>query len=134
VPQMRSRPFPPDPTSQTEPRLREGIVSARPKMTESQLQASILDLCRTRRLLAFHVRDSRKSVGVGFPDLVVAGVGGVLFRELKNDVLQPTPEQMTWLGTLEAGGADAALWRPEQWYAGDIAAALARIAKPREVP
>ena len=106
-------------------------MSARPKMTESQLQASILDLARTHRLLAFHVRDSRKSIGVGFPDLVLAGVGGVLFRELKNETLQPTPEQMTWLGTLEAGGADTALWRPEHWYSGEVAANLARLAKPR---
>jgi hypothetical protein len=102
-------------------------------MTESQLQLSILDLARRHRLLAFHVRDSRKSLGVGFPDLVLCGVGGVLFRELKNDVLQPTPEQMCWLGTLDAGGADAALWRPSNWHSGEIADALYRIAKPREV-
>lgn len=103
----------------------------RQTMTESQLQASILDLCRTYRLMVFHIRDSRTSVGVGFPDLVIAGPGGVIFRELKNATLQPTPEQMTWLGTLEAGGADVGMWRPAHWYDGTISACLAALSKPR---
>jgi hypothetical protein len=108
-----------------------GDVMTPMKLTESQLQANILDLCRTLRLLAFHIRDSRKNMGVGFPDLVITGVGGTIFRELKNDTLQPTPEQMTWLGTLAEGGADAALWRPEHWWSGEIATTLQRLAKPR---
>jgi hypothetical protein len=97
-------------------------------MTEAQLQASILDLCRLRGLLAFH---SRRNIGVGFPDLVIAGVGGVIFRELKNDTLQPTPEQMTWLGTLAEGGADAKLWRPSAWHLHEVADTLARLAQVR---
>lgn len=106
-------------------------MTARPKMTESQLQSAVFDLCRTHRLLCFHVYDSRRSSGVGFPDLCISGVGGTIFRELKNDILQPTPEQMTWLGTLAEGGMDAALWRPEHWHSGEIASTLARLAKPR---
>ncbi len=100
-------------------------------MTEGQLQASILDLCRVHRLLVFHIRDSRKNIGMGFPDLVIAGVGGTVFRELKNNTLQPTPEQMTWLATLAEGGQDAALWRPDAWHSGEVAQTLARLAKPR---
>lgn len=100
-------------------------------MTEAMLQASILQLARHHRLLAFHVYDSRRSAGVGFPDLCIAGQGGVIFRELKNDVLAPTPEQMRWLGTLAEGGADAALWRPEAWLSGEVAETLARLAKAR---
>lgn len=100
-------------------------------MTEAMLQASILELARHHRLQAFHVYDSRRSAGVGFPDLCIAGPGGVVFAELKNDILQPTPEQMTWLGTLEAGGAEVYLWRPQQWLDGTIATVLARLAKPR---
>lgn len=100
-------------------------------MSETQLQANILDLCRRLRLLAFHIRDSRKNIGVGFPDLVITGIGGTIFRELKGTTTQPTPEQMTWLGTLAEGGADAALWRPEHWESGEITATLQRLAKPR---
>jgi len=102
-----------------------------PSMTEAQLQASILDLCRLHGLLAFHLRDSRKNMGVGFPDLVISGVGGTIFRELKNNTLQPTPEQMRWLGTLAEGGEDAALWRPDAWHSDEVAQTLARLAKPR---
>jgi len=100
-------------------------------LTEAQLQRSVLDTCRAMRLLAFHVLDSRKSVGVGFPDLVIAGPGGTIFRELKNANHQPTPEQMTWLGTLDEGGSDAALWRPEHLRSGEIAETLARLARKR---
>lgn len=100
-------------------------------MTEAMLQTAVLELARRQRLLAFHVYDSRRSAGVGFPDLCIAGPGGVVFAELKNDVLAPTPEQMQWLGTLVEGGAEAFLWRPEQWLDGTIAATLARLAKPR---
>lgn len=100
-------------------------------MTEAQLQTSIVALCRTHRLHVFHMHDSRRSTGVGFPDLVISGPGGTIFRELKNDVLQPTSEQMTWLGTLAEGGADAALWRPIHWRSGEIAVTLQRIARPR---
>jgi hypothetical protein len=100
-------------------------------MTEGQLQANILDLARTRHLLSFHLRDSRRNMGVGFPDLVIAGPGGVIFRELKNDFLQPTPEQQRWLDTLGAGGADSDLWRPDAWRSGDVMETLARIARKR---
>jgi hypothetical protein len=106
---------------------------ARSGMTEAMLQTSILELARTYRLQAFHCYDSRKSTGPGFPDLCLAGPGGVVFAELKNDVLAPTPEQMTWLGTLVEGGAEAYLWRPEQWLDQTIHAVLARLAKPRVI-
>lgn len=111
-------------------------------MTEGQLQASILDLCRTLHLLCHHCRPARLGSGkwatpisghAGFTDLVIAGVGGVVFAELKNDVHQPTPEQMTWMGTLEEGGASVFLWRPKQWFDKSIEATLRSLAKPREV-
>lgn len=106
---------------------------ARLKMTESELQYAILDLAKRLGLLAMHIRDSRRNLATGFPDLVLAGPGGVVFAELKNDKHQPTDMQMRWLGTLEAGGAEAYLWRPEQWTNGAVASVLQRIAKPREV-
>lgn len=98
-------------------------------MTESQLQYSILDLAKTLRLLVHHCRPAK----VRADKWVIAGVGGVVFAELKNDTTQPTPEQMTWLGTLEAGGAETYLWRPRDWDDKTIETVLKRIAKPREV-
>jgi hypothetical protein len=116
---------------------------AKLKITESELQYAILDLAKRLNLLAHHCRPAPIRTGkwitpiqgnAGFVDLVIAGPGGVIFAELKGDTTQPTDTQMRWLGTLEAAGAEAYLWRPKDWVAGDIAAALARIAKPREVP
>jgi hypothetical protein len=106
-------------------------MKTEPTLTEAQLQRTILDACRQHRLLAFHVLDSRKSVGVGFPDLCIAGPGGTIFRELKNSNHQPTPEQMTWLGTLEEGGSDAGLWRPSHLQSGEVMETLARITRKR---
>lgn len=106
-------------------------MASKTTMTEGQLQANILDLARRQGLLTFHLRDSRRNMGVGFPDLVIAGRGGVIFRELKNDFLQPTPEQAAWLETLGAGGADSGLWRPDAWRSGEVAAVLTRIARKR---
>jgi hypothetical protein len=111
-------------------------MTAKPKpsgMTEAMLQTNILELARLHHLQVFHCYDSRKSTGPGFPDLVLAGPGGVVYAELKNDTLQPTPEQMTWLGMPDAGGAEAYLWRPAQWQDETIHAVLARLAKPRQV-
>lgn len=112
---------------------------ARLKMTESQLQYSILDLAKLHGLLVHHCRPAVMRSGkwatpvqgnAGFCDLVIAGLGGVIFRELKGATAQPTDAQMRWLGTLEAAGADAKVWRPRDWESGDIAATLARLAKP----
>jgi hypothetical protein len=100
-------------------------------MTEDQLQVAVIDLCRRLKLLVHHNFDSRRSIGKGFPDIVAVGPGGQVWRELKNSVLAPTPEQMQWLGVLDQGGADAGLWRPEHWHNGEIQTTLQRLAKPR---
>lgn len=111
------------------------------KMTEPQLQVCILDLAKTLHLLVHHCRPAILRSGKwatpiqghsGFPDLCIAGVGGVVFAELKSDTTQPTPEQMRWLGTLDAGGAETYLWRPADWDDGTIETVLERLAKPRK--
>lgn len=112
------------------------------KMTESQLQYSILDLAKVHHLLVHHCRPAKIRAdrwvtpiqgNAGFVDLVIVGVGGVVFAELKGDTTQPTEAQMRWLGTLEAAGSQAYLWRPEHWHSGEIAETLARLARPKAV-
>jgi hypothetical protein len=112
------------------------------KMTEPQLQVCILDLAKYLGLLTHHCRPAIMRSGkwatpiqgnAGFPDLCIAGVGGVVFAELKGDTTQPTDAQMRWLGTLEAAGAEAYLWRPAHWDDGTIREVLARLAKPKAV-
>jgi hypothetical protein len=50
----------------------------------------------------------------GFPDLVLARDGVVIVAELKSRRGQPTDDQKMWL---EALGAHARLWRPQDWPA-----------------
>jgi hypothetical protein len=89
-------------------------------MTEDQLLDHIADLCHDLAIMLFHTHDSRRDLGAGFPDLVLAGPGGVLFRELKNDHGQLRPEQQRWRYRLLAGGTDYGVWRPDQWRSGFI--------------
>lgn len=81
-------------------------------MTEAQLQKAVMDLVRWLGLLAFHSTDSRRDSCAGWPDLVICGQGGVIYRELKAERGRLRPEQLDWLSRLTQGGADAGIWRP----------------------
>jgi hypothetical protein len=83
-------------------------------VTEAELLASVLQLCDWLGLLAYHTHDSRRSQP-GFPDLVIAGVSGVLFRELKSVHGVVSGGQRRWLRRLAQGGADSGVWRPLDW-------------------
>lgn len=99
----------------------------RPQLSEAQFQQQILDLAVYLGLRVFHDYDSRRNTA-GFPDLVIVGAGGVLFRELKTDTGRVDPEQRKWLADLDGAGADAGIWRPR-----DFARArreLRRLARP----
>jgi len=51
----------------------------------------------------------------GVPDLVVAGPGGLIWRELKSAAGTLTPEQTAWKWRLLACDQDYAIWRPQEW-------------------
>jgi hypothetical protein len=90
------------------------------------LDAHVRKLAADLGLLRYHTHDARRSPA-GFPDLVLCGPGGVLFRELKRQGRDPTPAQQRWLDALAAGGADAGTWRPADLLDGTIAAELVAI-------
>jgi hypothetical protein len=94
-------------------------------MTEAQLQACIIAAAQRRSWLVYHTYDSRRSQK-GFPDLVLvhAGQKRVLYRELKTQRGSLRPDQKTWLNDLTAVGADAAIWRPLDWFTQTIAEQL----------
>lgn len=106
-------------------------------MTEGQLLGHILAAAAELGLLVFHpltlCARCLKPVGGymagqrGFPDLVVAGPRGTLFRELKDAWAMPRPSQTKWRYTLLAGGADYAVWRPAAWFDGTIRRELLAI-------
>ncbi|NHI19925.1 VRR-NUC domain-containing protein [Phycicoccus endophyticus] len=71
-------------------------------------------MAQTLRCLTYHTHDSRRS-NPGSPDLVIAGRRGVLYRELKTATGRLSRAQDEWLSTLVLAGANAAVWRPEDW-------------------
>lgn len=84
-------------------------------MTEDQLTENIRELARLFGVLVFHVRDSRGSIGPGFPDLVLTGRGGTLFRELKSARSRLTDSQWRWGEYLTLGGENWKVWRAADW-------------------
>jgi hypothetical protein len=96
-------------------------------MSEDDLDARIRVLAAGLGLRRFHPFDSRKS-DRGWPDLVLVGPGGILYRELKTETKSPTPAQQAWLDVLSAAGGNAACWRPSDLLSGRIAKELTAIA------
>lgn len=112
-------------------------------MTEDDLQRTVIAMCKRLGLLVAHFKPAMTAKGrwvtpvggdgKGFPDCVIVGPAGVLYRELKQEGKYPSAEQRIWLSRLTAAGADAGVWRPRHLNDGTIEAALKRIAKPVEV-
>jgi VRR-NUC domain len=102
------------------------------RMTEDDLQDSILRLARRLGYLAFHPYDSRKSAP-GYPDLTLVHTrsGALIFAELKSSEGRVTAEQRTWLAALDAPGRLAVVWRPIDWTSGHIPELLQQHAKAR---
>jgi hypothetical protein len=97
-------------------------------MGEAQFMDAIRELCKLYGLLVFHCKDSRGSWGPGFPDLVIVGHGGVIFREAKTARGTTTTNQEWWAARLIQAGADWAIWRPADLTSGRIKTELERVA------
>lgn len=97
-------------------------------MSEDELQEAVRDLCKLLGLAVFHVHDSRRSWGPGYPDLTIVGNRGVIWRELKSASGQLSGHQRQWMYRLRAAGQDWALWRPCDLHSGRIARELRTVA------
>jgi hypothetical protein len=107
-------------------------------MTEEHLLTAVLKLARLLGVTTAHFRPALSQSGrwhtavagdgKGFPDLVLAGPGGVLFRELKSATGRLAPEQVAWIGTLNRASADIAVWKPVDLESGRIERELRSIA------
>jgi len=98
---------------------------AEPRMTEAQLQAAVLDMCKLYGLRAYHPWISVRSEK-GWPDLAICG-RRLIFRELKNDTNKPTAAQEEWGDWLLAAGQDWRVWRPADLRSGRIQNELLEI-------
>jgi len=103
------------------------------QMTEEQLEAEILALCEEREITWAHIdtpHHNRKRHNLaGFPDLMLFGRGGSMFRELKRQ-RNPggSPAQTNWKYWLLAAGQDYAIWQPRDLESGRIKRELDRLA------
>lgn len=79
--------------------------------SEAEFQSQVRALCRFYGLTVYHTHNSQRS-DPGFPDLVIVGARGVLFRELKTEVGRVKPMQKFWIDVLRLAGQDADVWRP----------------------
>lgn len=109
-------------------------VQPQRKYREEDLFEAVRELCKILGLLLYHTHDSRRSYP-GFPDVVIVGPGGVLFRELKSATGRVTKDQMVWLAALQSHGFDVGIWRPADMANGRISRELQAICRrPRPGP
>jgi hypothetical protein len=99
------------------------------RMTESQFQATVIDMAQRGGWLVAHFRPAQNARGdwrtpvagdgKGFPDLVLVhhGRGLLLFRELKTQTGRLSGEQVDWLNALRAAGQNVKVWRPSDFPA-----------------
>lgn len=96
-------------------------------VTHDRVLAEIIDRARKAGALAHHCRDSRYCDGSGLPDVILAGIGGVAFIEVKTGRAQPRPEQNDWLCMFRASGAWAMVCAPEDLANGNIDALITAV-------
>jgi hypothetical protein len=103
-------------------------------MNEAELLAEITGLCDELGVWWVHLPDSRnlgKAGGhwPGFPDLLLAGLHGHAFREVKGQgQWKLRTKQTSWKNQLAAAGADWALWTEPDLRSGRIRRELEALA------
>lgn len=90
--------------------------------SESDFKDTVIDLAHHYKWLVHHDRPARTSRGwataiqgdAGFPDLVLAKFGRIIFAELKTETGGVTDEQQTWLDALANWHSECwvVVWRP----------------------
>ena len=92
-------------------------------ISEKDFQAQILQLAQLAGWLCYHSYDSRKSIGVGYPDLCMVrenrhGTASLVYLELKKEKGKVTKLQLWWLELLgEVPGVIAKVVKPSDWEA-----------------
>lgn len=96
-------------------------------MTERELQEQVRLMCSQLGLYHYHPHDSRRSTA-GWPDSVIIGRAGIIFRELKTQSGQLSADQRQVGYLLAACGLSWEVWRPADLLDGTIGAQLAALA------
>jgi hypothetical protein len=104
----------------------------RPELSEPDWQDQVVELAQLYRWRIHHCRPAQNSRGEystpiqgdpGFPDLVLARGGRVLFVELKRNSGVLTGHQQAWRDVLLGSGAEWFCWRPR--HIGEVRECLA---------
>lgn len=92
------------------------------KESEEDFQTWVIDTLHTAGFLVYHPRPGQSRTGrystplqgdEGFPDIVAAKAGRVIFAELKSERGQIRGTQSAWLAALSQGPAETYLWRSQ---------------------
>lgn len=93
-----------------------------PAVTEEQFQRQVIDLAKLFKWRVHHTRPAQTTKGwrtpiqgdKGFPDLVLARRGIIIFAELKSENGRQTLEQKLWETELDPSVSNilVRLWRP----------------------
>ncbi len=105
-----------------------GLRDGRLDMSEEKLEEAVRGICNDLGVIRVHHRDSRRTTS-GWPDDVLIGPGGLLFRELKRTGGKTTPAQDALHAALAEAGADVAVWRPVDLVTGRIAREVTAISR-----
>lgn len=104
-------------------------------MSERELQSAVIELARLLKYRVAHFRPAMTRAGrwvtavagdgAGFPDLVIAGNGRLIFAELKSGKGRLSREQAEWIAALEGvrvfdDSVEVHVWRPPDWLDGTI--------------
>lgn len=94
-----------------------------------RFQKQVTDLADTLGLTWFHVPDSRR-MRAGLPDLIIIGLGGVIYAEIKTGTGVLNPAQRKIISLLRKSHQQVYVWKPGNLRSGQIYAALVEISKP----
>ena len=96
-----------------------------PDILERDFQRQVLQLAEMCGWKSAHFRPAMNAKGQwrtavagqgkGFPDLVLVRPGRVLFVELKSRTGKLSLDQVAWIDSLRAAGADVRVWQPADW-------------------
>ena len=100
-------------------------AARRPVAAETQFQQAVTDLADWLHIWWWHDEDPRRNKA-GFPDLLLVGRRGVLWRELKTETGTVRKAQQE-LGDLLSRSQDWAIWRPADLASGRVKAELEAI-------
>lgn len=96
-----------------------------PPVSEKAFMQAVRKIAEAHAWETMHIYDSRKSAGVGWPDLVLARPPDLLFVECKTDTGVLTIQQEHWLDVLRrVEHTETFLWTPSR-----MAAIIARLTR-----